>query len=622
MNRYTIRSIILALAVACFLPAASAADPVETPAATADTSTASQPTALATARAAYQTVWALRESGEFAIAVITADQALATVESALHGDIDATTRRDLVEIKSRLRGIRDSAQHKVESLSLEGGNEADSGVLNRPAIDGIEPQFNEDVYRWIEFFTGAGRSHFERWLSRSGRYVELFRTVLKREGLPPDLVHLVFVESGFNMHAKSVSAAVGPWQFMRGTGRLFGLTVNQWVDERRDPEKSTVAAARYLKHLYTIFGDWPLALASYNCGEGKILRAIKQQGTTNYWDLRLPRQTEEYVPKFMAALAIANAPERYGFGNIELEDPMEFDQITFRGPVDLRVVAGLAGCSYEELRTLNPAVRAHAFAGPDGVTTIRIPAGTESALMEKLAAQSEKTQAVSFTLQHTVHRGETLQGIANRYRVSATRLAAVNGIGRKYPLRRGVVLTVPASLRAATPEIMDTSDPRASTAYVPARDIRTPATLDGNSTAEGRFTVRVKRGETLSEIAERHNVTPQDLIRWNRLKTTHLRRGMHLKVRTGDAAGAEFSKSDSTQIALLPVRAPRARRTAAYSGPVLDSSPARSFVVVRSGDTLEDIAKRSGTTIQAIKRANGLNSSRIQAGWKLKIPES
>jgi len=510
----------------------------------------------------------------------------------------------------------------VESLSLEGGNEADSGVLNRPAIDGIEPQFNEDVYRWIEFFTGAGRSHFERWLSRSGRYVELFRTVLKREGLPPDLVHLVFVESGFNMHAKSVSAAVGPWQFMRGTGRLFGLTVNQWVDERRDPEKSTVAAARYLKHLYTIFGDWPLALASYNCGEGKILRAIKQQGTTNYWDLRLPRQTEEYVPKFMAALAIANAPERYGFGNIELEDPMEFDQITFRGPVDLRVVAGLAGCSYEELRTLNPAVRAHAFAGPDGVTTIRIPAGTESALMEKLAAQSEKTQAVSFTLQHTVHRGETLQGIANRYRVSATRLAAVNGIGRKYPLRRGTVLTVPASLRAATPEIMDTSDPRASTAYVPARDIRTPATLDGNSTAEGRFTVRVKRGETLSEIAERHNVTPQDLIRWNRLKTTHLRRGMHLKVRTGEAAGAEISKSDSTQIALLPVRAPRARRTAAYSGPVLDSSPARSFVVVRSGDTLEDIAKRSGTTIQAIKRANGLNSSRIQAGWKLKIPES
>jgi len=198
---------------------------------------------------------------------------------------------------------------------------------------------------------------------------------------------------------------------------------------------------------------------------------------------------------------------------------------------------------------------------------------------------------------------------------------AANGIGRKVPLRRGVILTVPASLRAATPEIVDTSDPRASTAYVPTRNIRTMATLDGNSTAEGRFTVRVKRGETLSQIAERNNVTTQDLIRWNRLTSTRLRRGMHLKVRTGEAAVAEISKEDSTQIALLPVRAPRSRRSGSRTL-TQDSSPARSFVVVRSGDTLEDIARRNGTTISAIKRANGLNSSRIQAGWKLKIPES
>jgi len=625
MNRHSYRMIILAVAVACFLPSAVPADPAETPpaaTASADSASSSPGAALASARAAYQTVWALRESGENAIAVITADQALAAVETALQGDIDATSRRDLTEIKVRLRGLRDSAQHKVENATFEGGNEADAGVLNSPAMEGIEPQFNEDVYRWIDFFTGAGRSHFERWLQRSGRYVNLFRTVLKREGLPPDLVHLVFVESGFNVHARSVSAAVGPWQFMRGTGRLFGLTVNQWVDERRDPEKSTVAAARYLKHLYTIFGDWPLALASYNCGEGKILRAIKQQGTTNYWDLRLPRQTEEYVPKFMAALAIANAPERYGFGDIELEEPIEFDQITFKGGVDLRIVAGLAGCSYEELRTLNPAARSPAFSGPDGVTTIRIPAGTEAALMEKLAAQEEKTAAVSFTLQHKVRRGETLQAIANKYHVSATRLAAVNGIGRKYPLRRGVILTVPASLRAATPEVMDTSDPRASTAYVPAREIRTPATLDGNSTAEGRFMIRVKRGQTLSEIAAQHNVTPEDLMRWNRLQSTHLRRGMTLKVRTGEAAAASISKEDSTQIALLPVRAPRGRRTASYHGPEYDASPGGTFVVVRTGDTLEDIAKRSGVTIAALKRANGLDTSRIQAGWKLKIPSS
>ncbi len=620
MNRQSNPSFLWALAVALFLPSAALADPapLDLTAATGDSAKASPPAAVVSARSAYETAWALREAGDYAIAVSTAEQGLATIDEALSTDLDATTRRDLVELKAKLGGLRDSAQHRLDSGAAAPGNEADAGVLNRPAIDGIEPQFNEDVYRWIEFFTGAGRSHFERWLRRSGRYVDLFRAVLRREGLPPDLVHLVFVESGFNVNARSVSAAVGPWQFLRSTGRLFGLTVNQWVDERRDPEKSTVAAARYLKHLYSIFQDWPLALASYNAGEGKILRAIKQQGTTNYWDLRLPRQTEEYVPKFMATLAIVNDPERYGFGDIELEEPMAFDEIAFRGPVDLRVVAKLAGCTYEELRHLNPAARSHALTGPNGVTTLRVPDGAEERLMERLA-EGEKMQAVSLTLKHRVRRGETLQGIANRYHVSARRLAAANGIGRKYPLRRGVVLTVPASLRAAAPEILETSDPRASTAYVPPRSIKTPATLDGTSSAEGRFTVRVKRGETLSEIAERYNVSTDDLVRWNHLSTTRLRRGMHLKVRTGEAALAEVSKADSSMIAALPVRVPRGRR-GGFRVPVHDSSPSRDFVVVRSGDTLSDIAKRSGTTIAALKRANGLRTSRIRAGWTLKIP--
>jgi membrane-bound lytic murein transglycosylase D len=622
MTRNPYRTVLKALAIACLLPTAAPADPAVTrpEPATADTLVPSRASLADSARAAYRTTWALRQAGENAIAVVTANQALASIETALQGDLDATTRRELVEQRSRLRGLRDVAQHKVESGVFEPGNEPDSGVLNQPALEGIEPQFNEDVYRWIDFFTGAGRSHFERWLRRSGRYVDLFRTVLKREGLPPDLVHLVFVESGFNVNARSYAAAVGPWQFLRSTSRLFGLNVNQWVDERKDPEKATVAAARYLKHLYGIFGDWPLALASYNAGEGTVLRAIKSQGTTNYWDLRLPRQTEEYVPKFMAALAIANAPARYGFGEIELEEPMEFDEISFKGSVDLRMVAGLAGCSYDELRLLNPAARSHAFTGANGVTTIRLPAGSEAGLMERLA-EGEKTQAVSFTLKHKVRRGETLQGIANRYRVSAKRLAAENDISRDSPLRRGAILTVPASMRATTPQIVETADPRASTAYVPQRRIGTPATLDGSSNAEGRFTVRVKRGETLSQIAERHDVTVQDLKRWNHLTSTKLRRGMTLKVRTGEAALSGVSKEDSTQIAALPVRKSRPRRSG-YSSPVHDSSPTREFVVVRSGDTLDAIARRSGTTVGAIKRANGLSSSRIRAGWKLKIPVS
>src|SRR5204862_6084367 len=159
---------------------------------------------------------------------------------------DASERMNLVDLESKLRGLLTAARRDSASASsaAAAGNEADEKVMNTPAAEEIKPQFNADVYRYIDFFTGAGRSQFERWLKRSGRYMELFRDVLHKEGLPPDLVHLVFVESGFNINARSVSAAVGPWQVLRGTARLFGLTVNQWVDERRDPEKSTVAAAR------------------------------------------------------------------------------------------------------------------------------------------------------------------------------------------------------------------------------------------------------------------------------------------------------------------------------------------------------------------------------------------
>src|SRR6185295_524807 len=279
--------------------------------------------ALATARSSYQAAWVQRQAGEYAAAIEAAECGLGALETAETPDLDASNRRDLVELQSKLEGIRAASKRQLEHPPTAENDKPtkDDANLSAPATDDIEPQYNADVYKWIEFFTGNGRSVFERWLKRSGQYMGLFRAVLKKEGLPEDLVHLVFVESGFNVQARSVSAAVGPWQFLRSTGRLFGLTVNQWVDERKDPEKSTVAAARYLKHLYAIFGDWPLALASYNCGEGKILRAIKEQGTTNYWDLRLPRQTEEYVPKFMAVLAISREPQKYGFDAVELDDP-------------------------------------------------------------------------------------------------------------------------------------------------------------------------------------------------------------------------------------------------------------------------------------------------------------
>lgn len=590
----------------------------------ADSATVETPSAFLSARSAYENAWAQRQAGDFATAVTVAEKGLEDIRTALASNPDMTSRVALIELQSKLGGLKDAARRDQLSAKTAkaSGNEADDRVLNSPAIDNVELQVNQDVLKWVEYFTGSGRSTFERWLKRSGRYVDLFRNALQKEGLPSELVQLVFVESGYNMNARSASAAVGPWQFLRSTGRLFGLTVNQWVDERKDPEKSTVAAARYLKHLYSIFGDWPLALASYNAGEGTVLRAIKRQGTTNYWDLRLPREAEEYVPQFMAVLAISRDPKSYGFDGVELDDPMAFDEVAFKGTIDLRALARLADCDVDELKQLNPAVLNHAVRGPDGVTSIRVPRGKGEVLMQRLQS-GEKLPAVDLTIKHRVRRGETMQQIADMYHVSAKQLALSNGIGKKRPLRRGMVLTVPASLNAPPLAILETTDPRVSTAYVPPRNLRPITSLGANSTAQGRLTVTVHRGETLQSIASRYEVSTQDIMRWNHLTSSRVRRGTRLKIRTEHSADAEAeaaaaAAADSARIADLKV--PVGRKSAHHGSS--SSAKGGRVVIVQRGETLGQIAQRHNVSVVELKRANGLRSSTIRAGQKLRIPTS
>jgi membrane-bound lytic murein transglycosylase D len=469
----------------------------------------------------------------------------------------------------RVQALPPETVRTASGLRIARPEADDNAVLNQPAVDDIELQMNADVLRYIAFFTGGGRSTFERWLKRSGRYMELFRSVLQKEGLPPDLVHLVFVESGFNINARSVSAAVGPWQFMRSSAQLFGLNVNQWVDERKDPEKATVAAARYLKHLYGIFGDWPLALASYNAGEGTVMRAIRSQGTTNYWELHLPKQTEEYVPQFMAALAISRDPVKYGFGDIELDDPMRFDEVALKGAVDLRSVAKLANCSYDELKLLNPSARTAMLRGENGITTVRVPEGKSEVIQRSLSGGAELPQ-VNLTVRHRVRRGETLRMIAEEYSVNPLELARENNLGRGRPLRRGMLLTVPASFRAPKPEVLasDSDDPRASTDYVPARHIGLPGKFEGNSVPIERVTHVVKPGETLRVIAAQYGVSVADLRKWNHIATPGVKRGTRLRIRESDAAGdsPESRRSDAA-----PSGAP-----AGSTAPVAAAAPAAS----------------------------------------------
>src|SRR3989338_4539642 len=218
--------------------------------------------------------------------------------------------------------------------------------IQRPNIPLV---MNDQVQGWLDYFQGRGRVHFERYLRRSGKYTQMMRQVLKSEGMPGDLVYLSMIESGFNPHAYSSARATGAWQFIYETGRRYGLKVDSWVDERRDPEKSTVAAAKYLKDLYDRFNNWYLAAAGYNAGEGKIGRAIRKYATEDFWEIAeqkyLKRETKDYVPKLIAAALIAKDPEKYGFTNLRYEEAISHDTVTLPSSTDLRVVAKLASVS-------------------------------------------------------------------------------------------------------------------------------------------------------------------------------------------------------------------------------------------------------------------------------------
>jgi membrane-bound lytic murein transglycosylase D len=385
------------------------------------------------------------------------------------------------------------------------------------------------VLSYVEVFQTRLRDYIQDSLQRGARYLPMIQTVFRAEGLPLDLAYIPIIESSFKTNALSKANAKGPWQFMKATAREHGLTTNWFIDERSDPEKATQAAAEYLKTLSKMFdGDWNLVLAAYNGGPGRVQRAIKRSGRTDFWALAaagpkyLPRETREYVPMILAAMIIARNPVQYGF-EVADSDPIAYDKVTIPKAVDLRRVAEWAGTTVDEIQALNPELRRWTTPVKYPDYEVKVPVGTADAVSARLA---EAAPAEFATLKwYTVRRGETLLTIARKFGVSRTELAEANNLKVKSLVRAGEELIIP---RAPTTMVAARAE-RAAPNAVASRSLASSAQApEGGHTSQ--ITYRVKRGDTLSSIAELFDTTVAKIKSWNRLHTNSIAAGTKLKI--------------------------------------------------------------------------------------------
>jgi membrane-bound lytic murein transglycosylase D len=289
---------------------------------------------------------------------------------------------------------------------------------------------NPKVRYFINYFSRGGKVYFERILARSGKYMPMIARVLREEGLPEELAYLALIESAFSPKAVSPTGAVGLWQFVPVTARKYGLRIDSWLDERRDPVKSTRAAAAYLKDLHDYFGRWYLATAAYNAGQGAIDRALQKSGAKDFWSLaqkaRLREETRNFVPKFVAASLIAADPKKYGFSPVDYETPTEYEEVEVEGTYQLASLAQLAGADLETVRDLNPALLRNRIPPGEDSFRVRLPAGHAKIFAQAYKQERENEEARFVT--HEVRKGETLFSIARRYGQQVRALIDLNGL--------------------------------------------------------------------------------------------------------------------------------------------------------------------------------------------------
>jgi membrane-bound lytic murein transglycosylase D len=442
---------------------------------------------------------------------------------------------------------------------------------------------NSQVANFIEYFAhGRGRSSLEAGLRRSGRFHDMILRVLQEERVPLDLLYVAQAESAFQYLARSNKGATGIWQFMSATGRPYGLENNWWLDERLNPEKATRAAAKHLKDLHGMFGDWYLAFAAYNCGPMCIQSAVERTGYADFWELSsrraLPAETRNYVPIILALTIIAKNPEKYGIDNLLPDPPQVYDTVTVTEPVDLRLASEIVGSSVETLRELNPSLlRLTSPKVPE--YELRLPLATKDIFLKRIAMIPPAKRV--WWRWHTVDYGETLSSIAKKLGSTPQAIAEANNLDPDQPLRESAELVIPV-----TPPV--------------GGDIR--------------YQVRGK--ETLASVARRYKVSPEEIMARNNLASQVLQRGTVLLIPTPSSRPKVSAPPVPAAVHTARVRPARASAPRKHAATLRASGVHR----VRKGESLSQNAASRNTTVAALKERNGQLRDTPPIGAQIIIP--
>jgi membrane-bound lytic murein transglycosylase D len=463
----------------------------------------------------------------------------------------------------------------------------DSGVYDFPVV------LNNKVKMYLDLFQTKQRNHFSHWLARSTIYRSMMEKELEDGGLPKDLVYLAMIESGYDPLACSSAKAVGLWQFMQATGKQYDLQVDKYVDERRDPLKSTRAAVTYLADLYKEFADWHLAVAAYNGGPGTIRNGLKKHNVDNFWDLaakeHLHLETKRYVPKLIAALLIAKNPEKFGFTDVTYAQPVRYDTLTVGPGMSIDAIALISDSTTKEIQQLNQELRLGKTPLNKEHYTVKIPYET-AAVASKNLSRLHSIVSTDYKT-HKVKKGDTLTNISRSYDVNKTTLLKVNDL-RSNKLVSGRNLRIPYST------------------------VRYQLLPEGSSKAqkasrENLVLHRIKPGDTLSKIAKLYNIPPKMLVHWNGLKDVHsIRAGQQIALYI-DRSNSMKSGKIAPSIASLKADKKKLSNTKA-------DNP-YEWYNVQNGDSLWAISRKFSASTADIKKWNNLKSNRIQPGSQLKL---